>query len=133
MSTFNLHEIIDKQGLDKKEIAKELFPTNSYPVLALKRILKGEAFLDTEQLSKLSQLTGISVAELYSGGAWKGSSDKENELTFKSGNYKAVLNTQTWVTKIYHNDSLFHDKVIHGGSIKLSKYLSTLTEIIDNQ
>jgi hypothetical protein len=132
MSTFNLQEIIDKQGLDAKEIAKELFPTNGYPVLALKRILKGEAFLDTEQLSKLSALTGITIGELYAGGAWKGSSAKD-ELIFKSGRYKAVLNTETWVTKIYKNDSLFHDKVIHGGSIALSKYLSSLTEIIDNQ
>jgi hypothetical protein len=133
MSKFNLQEVIDKQGLDAKEIARELFPKNGHQVLALKRILKGEAFLNTEQLSRLSQLTNIPIGELYSGGAWEGSSDKESELVFKSGSYKAVLCTETWVTKIYHNDSLFHDKVIHGGSIALSKYLSSLTEIIDNQ
>lgn len=132
MSKFNLQEIIDKQKLDTKEIAKELFPSNKHATLALRRILKGEAFLDTEQISKLSQLTGIPIEELFVGGEWK-TTATENELVFKSGRYKAVLNTETWVTKIYKNDSLFHDKVIHGGSIALSKYLSALTEIIDNQ
>ena len=130
MKTFDLKEIIEKQNLVVKEIAKQLFPNNKYPKLALDRVLSGKAFLDTNQVSKLSMMTGISVEELYSGGCWKASTSKD-KLKFTSGNFTAELDTETWITKIYHKDSLFHEAVIHNGSIALSEYLTKLTNIIN--
>lgn len=130
MKIFDLKEIIEKQNLVVKEVAKELFPTNKYPKLALDRVLSGKAFLDTNQVSKLSMMTGISIEKLYSGGQWKASAT-DDKLKFTSENYTAELNTETWITKIYHKDSLFHEAIIHNGNIALSEYLTKLTNIIN--
>ena len=130
MKTFNLKEIIEKQGLSTKDVAIQLFPSNKYPKLALDRVLAGKAFLDTNQVSKLSMITGIAIDELYIGGEWKATSAKD-KLRFTTGEYVAELDTKTWITKVYHNDSLFHDAVIHSGSISLSDYLTELTNLIN--
>ena len=51
-------------------------------------------------------------------------------MIFSSENFRAELNTQTWVTKIFDNDSMFHESIIHSGSTPLSDYLSELNAII---
>jgi hypothetical protein len=130
MKTINLKEIIEKQNLDTKEVAEQLFPNNKYPKLALDRVLSGKAFLDTNQMSKLSMLTGIPIEKLYSGSEWKPSNQKGIHK-FTNGEYVAELDTKTWITKIYKNDSLFHEAIISDGSIALSVYLSELTSIIN--
>lgn len=130
MKTINLSEIIEKQNLDVKDVAEQLFPSNKYPKLALDRVLKGEAFLDTNQVSKLSMLTGIPIEKLYSGAEWKGSNEK-GVHKFTNGDYVAELDTKTWVTKLYCNGSLFHESIIHNGTIALSAYLNELTSLIN--
>lgn len=130
MKTINLKEIIEKQNLDVKEVAEQLFPSNKYPKLALNRVLAGEAFLDTNQVSKLSMLTGIPIENLYSGAEWKATNEKGIHK-FTNGDYVAELDTKTWITKIYHKGSMFHEAIIHDGTIALSAYLSELTSLIN--
>jgi len=52
---------------------------------------------------------------------------------FTSGNFRAELDTNTWVTKVFDNDSLFHESVIHSDSTPLSVYLTQLTKIVGRQ
>lgn len=130
MKTIDLSKIIEDRGLNTKEVAKELFPKNKYPKLALDRVIKGEAFLDTNQVSRLSLITGVPIQFLYSNGEWKTTSKEEGIVTFQTGEYRAELNTGEWITKIYHKGSIFHESVIHQESITLSKYLKSLTELI---
>jgi len=52
--------------------------------------------------------------------------------TFENEDYKAELDQQSWITKIYHKDSLFFDAVIHNGSIPLSEFLNQLENLILN-
>lgn len=129
MKTIDLNGIISKQELDPKEVAQQLFPGNKYPKLALNRVLAGEAVLDANQISKLSLMTGLSIDQLYSENGWK-STSKAGIIAFQNGEYKAELSTETWVTKIFHNGSLFHESIITPGATPVSEYLNELNSII---
>lgn len=132
MKTIDLDKIIKKKKLDKKELAQQLFPGHKYASLALNRVIKGDGFLDSNQISLLSELTGIKIGNLYSGNEWDLKNDK-GLTVFTSGNFRAELDTNTWVTKVFDNDSLFHESVIHSDSTPLSVYLTQLTEIVGRQ
>lgn len=135
MNRFNLPEIIEKYNLDTKKIAVELFPENKYPMMALSRVINGEALLNTEQISKLSFLTDIPINELFERGDWKNLPTKasDNLMMFENGNYRAVLDRDTWITKLYHLNSIFHESVIvDGESLPLSQYFSELDKLILN-
>ena len=130
MKTIDLKKLMEDLNLDPKQIAKELFPKNAYPKLALDRVVKGEAFLDTNQLSRLSLVTGVSIQSLYSYGGWDFISSPEGVITFSTGEYKAELNIAEGTTKLYHKGSIFHEEIIHSGAIPLSEYLDALNKLI---
>lgn len=129
MNTIDVKQIIETRGLDKKEIASQLFPTNKHPALALNRVIAGDSFLDSMQISKLSLLSGLTIPEIF-GVKWDTKAE-ENVLIFTYGDYRAELNRDTWVTKVFHYDSMFHESIIHSGTIALSKYLYELNLIIN--
>lgn len=131
MRTIDVKRAIEKSGLDTKEVAKQLFPGNKYPKLALNRVVSGEALLNSEQISKLALMLGVNIADLY-GSQWKMES-KKDVITFTSEDYRAELNTKTWVTRLFCSNSLFHESVIHSGSISISDYLKEISLIINNQ
>lgn len=129
--SIDIKAAIEKSGLDYAEAAEQIFPDNVHPRLALNRVVKGEAFLNERQIRKLAALTGSTVAELFGESVWK-STRKHDTLVFTSKDFKAELNVATWETKIFHNETLFHDSVIHSGFIPLSEYISKLNELITN-
>lgn len=131
MKTIDLKKLIESSDLDSKEVAKQLFPKNKYPDLALNRVMKGLNVLDADQISKLSLLSGVPISELFSGGEWKGST-AQNVHVFTNGEYRAELDPQTWITKVFHKGSLFHDSIIHSGSTPINEYLHELDQIIIN-
>ena len=134
MSNFNLTAIIEQYKLEPKSLAAELFPGNAYPVPALKRVLEGEALLNTDQISKLSFMTGIPIEHLFTGEKWKSVPNKNfNLFVLENGEFKATLDRETWVTKIYHKNSIFHEAVImDGNAVPMSVYLSELDKLILN-
>lgn len=129
MRTINLKEIIEKSKLDIKEIAIQLFPENKYPRLALNRVIAGEAVLDANQISKLALLINVDISDLYSDGNWKMKSRKGIHI-FTSGRFRAELDSESWITKIFHRDSMFHDSIIHSGSTPLSEYFKELNKLV---
>ena len=129
MQTVDIQKIIDQHGLDVDHVAEQLFPGHKYPRLAYNRVKHGKGTLDTNQVSKLALLTGRSISSLYSGEEWKAKT-KENLHVFTNGEYRAELDTQTWVTKIFHNNSLFHEAIIHSSTIPLQEYLMEIDKII---
>lgn len=131
MNKLDLQNIIDTYNLDQKEVAKNLFPKNKYPELALNRVLARETYLDTEQASKLALIIGVPIEKLFSTAKWSGKRVGATHI-LTNGEYRAELDSETWTTKIFHNDSLFHDEVLHSGTTSLSKYLSKLDELILN-
>jgi hypothetical protein len=132
MKTIDVEKIIKTKKLDKKELAQQLFPGNKYASLALNRVIKGDGFLDSNQISLLSELTGIAIGNLYSGNEWDLKNNK-GLAVLTSGNFRAELDTKTWVTKVFDNDSLLHESVIHSGTTSLSAYLTQLSEIVGQQ
>ena len=130
MSTINLEEIIKNSQVDEKFLSEQLFPGNAYPMLALKRVKKGEANLDSSQIVKLSELTGISIENLFEKEGWKSSSNPSGLLIFENGDFRAELNRTDWTTKIYHKGSLFEDMLIHDKNTLLSTFLEKIEEII---
>jgi len=130
MQTLDLKKIIETYSLDTREVAEELFPKNKYPKLALDRVLKGESFLDTTQLSLLSQMTGVPIQFLFSNGAWKVTSPNKGTVVFESEGYRAELDLDKWITKVYHKETLFHEQLLHKGAIPLSDYLEQINLLI---
>ena len=131
MRTIKVKEIIETRGLDIKEVARQLFPKNKYPDLALNRVIKGKNVLDADQISKLALMAGLPISELFSGGNWKAVARKGVHV-FTNGEFRAELDSETWITKIFHKDSMFHESIIHSGSTPVSEYLSQLDLIINN-
>ena len=131
MNTIDIRKVIDENGLSFDDIALHMFPTNVHPRLALNRVIRGEAFLDERQISKLAKLSGLSISELFGEVEWKAMS-KKGTLLFMSKDFKAELDTETWVTKIFHKDSFFHEEVIHSGFVPLSEYIAKLNALIHN-
>lgn len=133
MKTIDLNKIMTDKNLDKKEIAKLLFPENKHASLALSRILKGEAELDAAQINRLSNYTNIPIQDLYKKEGWKMESNSMDFIEFYKDDFKAHLNTTNWTTRVFHNGSMFHEEIIHDGFIPLSTYIGKLEEIINNK
>jgi len=124
----DLKQIIEKMEMSKKEVATELFPVNKFPVLALNRVLAGEAVLDADQISKLSMLSGLSPNEMFS--SWKMKS-RMGIHTLTSGNYRADLDMHSGTTKIFYKGSLDHEFIIHKTNIELSEFINMLNTKIE--
>lgn len=131
MQAINLKQIVKQHDLDKNELATQLFPGNKFPRVALKRVLSGDAELNASQISKLALLVGVEISDLFLTGSqgWKKTSTK-GVITLSTGEYKAELDTTTWITRVFCNDSLFHESIIHSGTTPLSEYLNKINLII---
>jgi len=130
MYTIDLKAIIQNAGLDLDEVAAHLFPKNNYPKLALNRILSGKAVLDANQISRLSMLTSVPIAEFFGGPDTKFKLDPERRYTVESENFKAELDTRNWVVKLYAKDSLFHAEVLESSELTLGQYIDKLNLLI---
>lgn len=129
MNFIDIGKLIKDKNLSKKEIAFQLFPDIKYPRLALNRVIKGEGLLNSDQISKLALLTGISIPDLFSQKDWK-TEVNSKVYQFSSGEFIAKLDTETWITKVFHKKSLFHESVIHKKTISISEYIKELNLII---
>lgn len=128
--SINLKGIIKKSNITKDHIARELFPDNKFPTPAIDRVIRGESELDARQICKLASLLDVCIDQLFTNN-WKGRSCNES-LVFEKGEYRAELSVSKWLTRIYRNDSLFHETVMIPDYIKLRDYINMLDEIINN-
>lgn len=130
MSTrLNLQGIIDAQALDPKILAVELFPGVEHAVRALQRVLKHKAFLNSEQISKLAFLTGLTYDQIFSSNEW-GLKTEAELIILETGDYRAEINTASWLLKLSKKDSLFHESVLVNHTVKLSELLKFLNNLI---
>ena len=125
--------IIEQYGLNKVALASELFPDNKYPSISLTRVINGEAYLSSVQLSYLADKLGVSVDSLYSDKKWQAGSSSAGVLKFENDDYTAELDTTSWMTKIFKKGTLIHESLLHSGALPLSEYLAKLDNIITNQ
>ena len=125
MRKIDIDRIIVAYDLNNAEVAQQLFPGNSFPKMALNRIKKGVAVLDADQISKLALMAGVPISALYAGGSWR-KTFKNGVHKFTNGKFTAELSTVTFITKLFHNDSLFHESLITSPTIPLSEYFERL-------
>jgi hypothetical protein len=128
MQNFDLNKVLSESGMAKERMAKELFPSNKYPVKALERVLDGHGKLDTDQLAQLAKLLKVSIPDLFKGLASMVS--REGVHTITIGDYTAELDFQKAITQVFHNGVMVHTEVLHSQSIPLSEYLHQLQTII---
>lgn len=132
MKTIDVKQIVSDAALDYNEVAAHLFPGAKFPRLALNRVASGDGQLDADQLSKLAAMAGQTIAQLFGESDWNSISHK-GKLLFFNEEFKAELDLETWVTKVYHKKSLFHDEVLTQKQIPLSEYVQALNQLIENR
>lgn len=130
MNTINLEQIISSRGLDKKEVAKHLFPNNKFPDLSLNRVMSGKAVLDANQISKLALMSGLGISQLFIEKEWDMKKDA-GVFKFYKDSFKVELDSKTWITKIFDGESLLHDSILHSEFIPLDEYLKQINLIIN--
>jgi len=108
MKTIDLKAIIEASGLDLDFAASQLFPTNQYATLALNRVMNGKALLKSDQVAILSKMVNIPIGDLYSGKSWTPNS-RDGMHEFTNGDYKATLDTNTWITKVFHKEAKIYN------------------------
>lgn len=128
---FNINNVMEYYKLGTEETAKVLFPACKYPKLALDRIIKGEANLDTEQLEKLAEHIGVLVTDLFSAGTWKGASENGCLILLK-GDYKVKLNYKAVYISIYKDNALIYQKFSNVPEMTLNELIKFLDNFIKN-
>lgn len=113
METFNITKIIEQYAPNTNELSKVLFPYIKYPKQAFDRVLKGEANLDSEQITRLASYLGVLVSDLFNmKDDWKGSYDTTKKcLIFTKGEYKINLNYNGSFITVYKDNKVIHREV----------------------
>ena len=129
MQTIDLQKIIDAQGLLIKDLGKILFPKTKYPYLAIRRIMMGKAFLNSTQITKLSEVTGIPVNFLFNLGKWE-IALQDKKMKAVSGEITAELNTESWETQLFKNGEKHLEPFKFAPVVAISTYLEHVTNLI---
>lgn len=124
MKKINLGELIETLRLDTKELADKLFPMHKYPNMALSRVVNGEMLLDSSQIAKLSEFTGLPIEDLFTP-SWE-SVIKGSLIVLVSGPNKAELNIESWETRLFKKDQLIKVINIHTPQMALSEFITRL-------
>lgn len=124
----DLKKIIKDSKIPKKEIARQLFPNHKHPDPALQRIVNQEGFLDEKQIIKLAYMLEMEPADLLRE-EWKVTAGNKQH-TFTSGEYVVKLNTDTGLTRIYHNESLEVQDVITFQAVTMTDYFKYINSLI---
>lgn len=127
---FNITKVIELYKLDVNEVAEALFPNVRYKKLALDRVLKGEATINTEQLQALAKLAGVLTSDLFNIDSWKGSTE-DGHLTFLKGDYKAKLNYNGAWLSLYKNNELIKQEMFTP-NMTLDEFIQHITELTIN-
>ena len=125
----DIEKIIKEGGLDPIEVAGRLFPGNKFPTLALNRIKRKKAVLDENQILELSRILNVPPSDLFEDKDW-GRKTVGGVHVFTKGSFKAVLNMQSWVTRISREGSFLYEFVLVHKACTVTEYTDKLNSII---
>lgn len=129
--TFDINKVIKNYKLDVNEVAEALFPHVRYKTLALNRVIKGEAFLDTEQIQTLANLAGVLIQDLFTFGEWKGG--KEDDcLIMTRGEYKVKLNYKGVYMTLTKGSEVIKQELTSPKNISMDEFISHIDSLIKN-
>ena len=127
MKAFNIMEIINTYNLDKKEVAEVLFPSCMFKKQALDRIIKGQAFLNTEQLQALANHAGVMINELFAYSSWRPSYEN-GSLIFKKGEYEAKLNHNGTFLLVTKGTEVISEEIVPN-SMSLTDFIKHINKL----
>lgn len=129
----DLDKVINMHELDRKEVAKKLFPDNIHQMPAMERILRGESELTASQLVTLSTLIGCEISDLFSlkPHGWRMLSLENGTIRFTLDSYVAIFNTRTFVTNIFDGDRELGSMILSTYTVPLPVYLQSLLDHIN--
>lgn len=131
--TVDLQNLIDNLQLDKKLLARALFPDAVHPDMALSRLLSKRSKMDETQLYALATLTGQSVDALYAPQLhWK-MNVQNNCIRFTNGDYTALYEPSSGITRILLLQKQIALHTLSSTTQPLSEYLQSINQIIINQ
>lgn len=131
MDTIFIRNVIKSKGVSQKAVAELLFPDNKFPENALRRFFRGKTKLSAEQAKRLADYIGITVDDLYSENGWRVTSDK-NKHTFIKEDFRAEIDLETGIAKVYHSDTPVAEKMLVKSVISLKEFIESIDEIILN-
>ena len=125
----DINHVIRHFGLDRMEVARELFPDNKHPLRALARLADGLSELTETQIRRLAEITGAPVGELLESSDWKAvSKDGLYTLTYKG--YRAEFNLRTWISRVYDKDKLLREELLTNQAISVKSYIDSINQLI---
>lgn len=132
MQKLDLDRIMKTAKLKNAYMAPRLFPDNKFPMNSIQRVRRGEAFLNSEQIAKLSELLNVPIGLLFDDAEWAMdvSKDEPNIIRFRAYGYFAELNTKTMKTRVSLNGNVFFEQITHEKGTSIGDYLNDLTDLI---
>ena len=114
--------LVSESEYTTEQIAAALWPTNRHAILAYKRVAKGEAVLDANQIVKLSELLGLSIDDLFSKPPWDIEAKKDIlVLTKRNSAARIELDLNSKIAKNYESGGLDYKKVVMPGWLTLDE------------
>lgn len=129
----DLENLIQNLKINRKELAQILFPKSAHPIQGLNRLISRRTMLDEQQLYRLSTYTGLSIDAMYDPAMfWKATVNGEH-IRFTNGDYTALYDPETGITKITLFNSRIAIHVISARTQTLKDFLSEINQIIINK
>ena len=129
--TFNINKVIEHYKLDTNEVAEALFPHVRYKTLALNRVLKGEAYLDTQQIEILAKLAGVLIQDLFTFNDWKGGYE-DGHIIMVRGEYKVKLNYNGVYMTLTKGPKVITQEIVCPANISIDDFISHIDSLIKN-
>ena len=127
MSSFNITGIIEQFSLDREKVAEVLFPNCTFKKQALDRIIKGQAYLDTEQIQALATLAGVMVGDLFTLSNWR-SSCNNGTLIFTKDEYTAKVNYNGTFLVLIKGTNVIAEELI-SNSMTISNFINHINKL----
>lgn len=127
----DINKVIDRTGLDIKEVARELFPGSGYPDSALKRVIDGRQKLYIDQAAKLANMAGISVDEMLNSKGWRIEGGLTGLQLTRNG-YRALFNHHNGELRIFDRDTTKYETLYVVDIVTVSEFLNKIDGVINN-
>lgn len=128
MEYLDIEKVLKHYGISQRDAANIMFPKISYPMAALKRVLRGTMQIDCKQIATLADFIGVPVCDLFTlNNDWKGAFNNEG-IVLTKGNLRAVLNNS--VLTVFKGNEQIAYEYIQSKIITVSEFINHIEQLI---
>lgn len=132
-NVIDIKSLLKSSPTTMDELASYLYPRNNYPLLALKRVMKGKSELNETQIRKLAEILNLEIYEVFSKKGWVRES-KDGVLTFSQNQVSADVFLKTFKVVVRKTvrgeDVLLKEYYISEPHIDVMAFIESLNNII---